>query len=295
VLDFVRITTKIEQITVMMARVEPYRGTFGDPRPARLHGLRLPPAPMPGRHGRRPLKAWRYVAIFSPELIVCAAAVRIGPARQAFWAVWDRADRRLHERTVTGRGAVRLTPGRLTVSEPGLELDVTLDEQRGIEAVCPSGDAYGWTRKQGGIPARGRLRLGGRARTLDGRAIVDDTAAYYVRHTHWRWAAGVGEDVHGRAVAWNLVDGVNDPTENSERTIWVDGAPREAPPQPFAADLSSVGELRFHAEAQRRRHEHRILVRSRYRQPFGTVSGILPGGVTLASGLGVMEDHDVWW
>ena len=36
-------------------------------------------------------------------------------------------------------------------------------------------------------------------------------------------------------------------------------------------------------------------MRSRYRQPFGTFSGELPGGIELAEGYGVMEDHDVHW
>ena len=36
-------------------------------------------------------------------------------------------------------------------------------------------------------------------------------------------------------------------------------------------------------------------MRSRYRQPFGTFSGVLPNGVRLAEGYGVMEDHDVRW
>ena len=37
------------------------------------------------------------------------------------------------------------------------------------------------------------------------------------------------------------------------------------------------------------------LVRSSYRQPFGTFSGVLPGGLALTDGYGVMEHHDVWW
>ena len=52
---------------------------------------------MPARLGTRPLKAWRYIGVFGPELMICVAAVRIGRARQSFWAVWDRDARRLHE------------------------------------------------------------------------------------------------------------------------------------------------------------------------------------------------------
>jgi hypothetical protein len=55
-----------------------------------------------------------------------------------------------------------------------------------------------------------------------------------------------------------------------------------------------VGDLRFAAEATREHNENLLLVRSRYRQPFGTFSGRV-GGVELATGYGVMEAHDVWW
>jgi hypothetical protein len=105
----------------------------------------------------------------------------------------------------------------------------------------------------------------------------------------------VGEDASGRSLAWNLVSGVNDSRSGSERTVWVDGDPREVPPCRFAADLSSVDDLLFTAEAVRERDENLLLVRSRYRQPFGTFSGQLPGGIEVAQGYGVMEEHDVWW
>jgi hypothetical protein len=36
-------------------------------------------------------------------------------------------------------------------------------------------------------------------------------------------------------------------------------------------------------------------MRSYYRQPFGTFTGELPGGLRLADGYGVMEEHEVWW
>jgi hypothetical protein len=273
----------------------PYRGTFGEPRPAALCGLPLPPARMPGRHSLRPLKAWRYVGVFGPELMLCLASVRIGPVRQSFWAVWDRAAGRLYERTAPGPGGVRLMRGGATVIDRTLRLDLRLEETAGVETVCRSAHSYAWTRKQGGIRASGTIELDGARRPFDARAVVDDTAGYHQRHTSWCWSAGVGVDRNASAVAWNLVSGVNDPPGSSERTVWIDGRPVEVASSAFAKDLSSVDALQFSAEAARERHENRLLVRSSYRQPFGTFSGELPGGVALAEGYGVMEEHDVWW
>jgi hypothetical protein len=272
----------------------PYRGRFGTMRPDRLRDLPLPPARMPARRGRRPLKAWRYVGVFGPDLMLCVARVRIGPARQSFWAVWDRATQRLYQRTALTGGAVELGPGRALVRDGGVEIELVLEETDGIECVCPCGHSYAWTRKQGGIAAHGTIRVKGSQRAVNARGIVDDTAAYYERHTAWRWSAGVGTGRDGAALAWNVVDGVNDPPQLSERTLWVDGEPQELEATRFAADLSRVGDLAFHAEAERTRKDNLFLVRSRYRQPFGTFSGTV-GGHELATGYGVMEDHDVYW
>jgi hypothetical protein len=273
----------------------PYRGVFGQPRPAGLDRLALPPGPMPSRLGLRPLKAWRYVGVYGPELMLCLASVRIGPLRQAFWAVWDRTERRLYERTALGHGGLELAPDRARVRAPHVQLELSLAEEPGIETVAASGHGYAWTRKQGGIRARGRVAIGGEVRTIEARAVIDDTAAYYERHTQWNWSAGVGATDDGRELAWNLVAGVNDAPLGSERTVWLDGVAREVPPSRFAADLGAVDDLRFRAEAVRERRENRVLVRSVYRQPFGTFSGTLPGGLELAEGYGVMEEHDVWW
>jgi hypothetical protein len=250
---------------------------------------------MPARDRLRPLKAWRYVGVYGPELMICIGAVRIGPARQAFWAVWDRSAGRLQERTVHGRGGVRLDYGRARVDDGSVQLDLALAETDGIETVCRSGESYGWTRKQAGILAAGTVVIDGVARTLSAGAVIDDTAAYYERHVQWRWSAGVGTARDGGEVAWNLVSGVNDPPHDSERTVWVDGRPAEVGPSSFAPDLSSVDGLRFDAESTRERRENLLLVRSSYRQPFGTFSGVLPDGTELEAGYGVMEEHDVRW
>ena len=258
----------------------------------------------------RPLKAWRYVGVFGPEVMACIAQVRIGRARQSFWAVWDRNERTLHERTRLGRGGVSLARGVAIVDDGAVRIELALAEADGVESVCPSAGAYGWTRKQGGVPVTGSVEVAGRRLELGAaRALIDDTAAYYARHTRWRWCAGVGLDAAGRELAWNLVEGVNDPPASSERTVWIDGVAREAVPTEIREDLSGAGQLRFSTEAVRARRENFGILRSSYRQPFGTFSGRLPStlaggaaaaapdrdGVELAEGYGVMEEHDAWW
>jgi Protein of unknown function (DUF2804) len=235
------------------------------------------------------------VGVFGPEVMLCAGTARVGPARQSFWAVWDRRAGRFFEHTRLGAGRVMLLPGRVRVLEPRVQVDLTLEEVDGVETVARSGTAYAWTRKQGGILATGVIAIDGIPAVVHARAVVDDTAAYYPRQTAWRWSAGVGAATDGCRLPWNLVSGVNDSPSDSERTVWVDGQPQEVAPVSFDPDLSGVGELRFSAEAERARNDNLLLIRSSYRQPFGTFSGVLPNGATLADGYGVMEEHDAWW
>jgi hypothetical protein len=289
------------------AQIPAYRGAFGIIRPRAFDRVPLPPVRMPTWRGTRPLKRWRYVGVYGPELMLCVGHVRVGPGRQSFWAVWDRATGRLRERTRRTGGGVRLgidRPGRVLVVDDGMEIDVTLDEVDGVETICPNGDAYAWTRKQGGVRARGTVVLDGVVRTLDAFAVIDDSAGYHARRTAWRWCAGVGRAADGRSLAWNLVAGVNDPERGSERTVWLGGVPVEVGPvAQFADDLGTVEtddgvDLRFAAEAVRERRENLLLVRSEYRQPFGTFAGVLPtstGPIALAEGWGVMEEHKAVW
>lgn len=259
---------------------------------------------MPLWRGGRPLKRWRYVGVYGAELSVCAAQVRIGPAAQAFWAIWDRAAGRLHERTLwLPSRAVRVEPGRLRVHDRrrGVRIELELRERAGVEVVCPHGEQYVWTRKQAGIPAQGFVEIGdGPRRRFAAPAVVDDTAGYHARETAWRWSAGAGFSPEGTPLAWNLVTGVNDPPEGSERAVWVDGAPREVGPVELAADLTSVrfaegGELRCEIEAVRARRDDFRVLASDYEQPFGRFTGTLPGGLVLAEGFGVMERHRARW
>ncbi|HXW59784.1 MAG TPA: DUF2804 family protein [Solirubrobacteraceae bacterium] len=263
--------------------------------------------------GPRPLKRWRYVAVFAEGLAACAARVQIGPARQSFWALYlDGHPLRERTRLMPRSGELQLSPasppgvtprglGRLAIADRGVALELELQEGGAIEAVCPHGRREVWTRKQAGVGARGTLSLDGAPRRrVDARAVIDDTAGYHARRTEWWWTAGVGEGLDGVALAWNLVSGVNDPRNGSERAVWVAGRPSEVAPVSFASDLASVrcedgSQLRFHAEVRRSRRDNLLVLSSDYLAPFGSFSGTLPGGVELARGLGVVEHHRARW
>jgi hypothetical protein len=244
---------------------------------------------------RRPLKRWRYVGAYGPDLMLCAGNAHIGPLRQRFWAL-ATPDGRIRENTaLVGSGGVVLDSSELAIDGDGVRARLKIDETNGVETLSPHGDSYIWTRKQGGARVAGLIELDGEPIQFEARGIVDDSAGYHARHTLWSWSAGVGLSVDGAAVAWNLVDGLHDAAEASERTVWVDGAPREVGAVEFAADLSRVGDLRFSEWSAREDNTNALLLKSKYRQPFGTFVGTLPDGTELRQGYGVMESHDVLW
>lgn len=245
-------------------------------------------------------KRWRYVALFDEELMLCAARAEVGPLAQSFWVLWDREARRQWAHTALRPGSreVRFDGARLEVAARDVRASLELGECEPIEATCRSGRSSAWTRKRAGVPISGTVEGPGRHWTVDSHGVNDESAGHHAHRTSWRWSAGVGESSDGRALAWNLVEGINDPPRGSERAIWVDGVPTEPPPVRFdgieAVDLAGGERLGFAPESEHARDDDYLLVRSRYRHRFGSFSGAL-GGHRLARGLGVMEEHDALW
>ena len=62
-----------------------------------------------------------------------------------------------------------------------------------------------------------------------------------------------------------------------------------------AVDFAEGDRLEFAVEAVRERRDNLIVVRSDYRQPFGTFAGSLPGVGEVSGALGVMEHHIARW
>jgi hypothetical protein len=305
----------------MAAGIEslPWRGP-GTGRP----DLPLPPDRMrPRRYGVW-LKRWRYVGVFAEEMLACAARVEVGPLGQTFWLIWDRDERRMWEHTKLrlpgGRGEVWMEgpdrPGSREVAPSEgstTRIEATHPEAgqvraflrfpgvgRWAEAVCATGEGgYVWTRKRADVPVDANVRIGDQRWRFDARGVEDESAGYHPRHTVWSWSAGAGRTTDGRSVGWNLVNGINDPPQRSERAIWLDGEPTEPGPVEFE-DLEAIAfadgaRLEFDAECERKKAERRAFVSYEYRQPLGTFAGTLPGGIELEHGLGVMEHHDAHW
>jgi hypothetical protein len=254
--------------------------------------------PMIRRGGMR--KRWRYVGVYGPQLMLCAAVVRVGPARQSFWTLWDRESGCQHGRThLRPGGDVSLRGPSLIVRGDGVEADLTLGEGEPVEVVCPSGErGYGWTRKRAGLRVSGSVQTPEGSFEVDALGVDDESAGYHKRQTSWFWSAGVGRAADGRAVAWNLVEGINDPPRDSERAIWLDGSPHEPGPVVFAGlDEVAFGDgatLSFASETERARDDNFLLFRSRYQHRFGTFAGSLDG-VALGEAFGVMERHEALW
>jgi hypothetical protein len=274
-----------------------YRGDGSD-RPTTIP---LPPAKASMFRGFRMRKHWRYLGVWSPAVSICAARVRVGPLAQEFWGIWHREAGKLTEHSRLRAGRVHLRPGGLEVADRQVRIDLGLEptSASAFEVVTPVGRAWTWTRKQEGR-ARGTATIEGREVPVDGVAMLEDNDGYHPRLTHWWWAAGAGRLTDGRTAMWNAVVGLNDTLPHIENTVWIDGQPRPIGLVTIAKDLTRVmfgdgSAMRFTEEAERATKIDFFIVRSAYRQPFGTFAGTLPDGLELAEGYGVMEDHRALW
>jgi hypothetical protein len=146
------------------------------------------------RRGRM-LKRWRYVGVYGPAVMLCAARAQIGPFRQSFWALWDREGGRRYARTRMLRGGRELTIDGSELRLDAVEASARLrfGDAAPVESVCPSGErGYAWTCKRAGIPVTGTIEAGGRRWQVEAVGVDDRSAGYHQRHTSWHWSAGVG-------------------------------------------------------------------------------------------------------
>ena len=175
-----------------------------------------------------------------------------------------------------------MKPGGIVVRDRGNSLDITLDEDpaTAFEVVTPVGRGWTWTRKLT-IRARGTARLNGVELPIDGMAMIDENDGYHPRLTHCWWSGGTSVVADGRVATWSVIVGLNDRLPHIENTMWIGGVPQQIGPVTFAPDLSRVtfsdgNVLHFTQESERASLVDMFVIRSAYRQPFGTFTGALP-------------------
>ena len=243
---------------------------------------------------RRPLKSWRYVGVFGPDLMLCAGHASVAGLPQRLWAVWDRGARAFHEETRMRAGAWR-SRAAVLVRGRDLSIDLVLESAGEPVEVVSHGRSYIWTRKRP-AHARGSVRAGGRMlRVAAAPALRRRLRRPSPRPPAWDWKPARAAPQTAAGSPGTPWPAIHDDPATSERTVWVDGVATPADPVTFSDALDAVGGLRFDAEAQRVRHDRLLVVESEYRQPFGRFNGALPGGIHLAEGFGVMERHRARW
>ncbi len=205
----------------------------------------------------------------------------------------------------------------LAVDLPGIRANLDIVGS-GTPLTVVSGDVGrgsgrpGLTVKNVGLLAMGTVTVEGRSYTLDdARASLDWTQAFFPRHTAWFWATGAGTAVDGRTVGFNIAKGVHDDVHGryNENALWIDGTPSALPPVTFTiakgttpwsihSDDGSV-DLVFEPRGERSEDVNLVVLRSRYRQPFGSFTGRLRDAkgreVRIEGVPGVTEDHEAVW
>lgn len=203
----------------------------------------------------------------------------------------------------------RLRDGRVTVE---LELDRGLrrpalagrltgwaDGVRPMVTCQPFGGGRGMYSHKALLPAEGWLDVGGE-RIVFGRAdshvLLDDHKGFYPYVMRWDWVTAAGRDPAGRLVGFNLTrNQCVEPDRYGENGFWIDGELHLLPPVRFTRlpkrrfgrgardgtgewrirDQRGQVDLRFDATVGGRVDVNALLIRSRYRGPFGTFRGRL--------------------
>ncbi len=141
------------------------------------------------------------------------------------------------------------------------------------------------------MPVEGQLLLGDdelRFSLDDGHLLMDDHRGYYPYVMRWDWVTAAGRDAEGRQIGFNLTRNASiDPERYNENGLWVDGRLHRLPPVEFVRrdsqqpevwtvfDREGRVELRFEVEVPGRVDINALVLRSRYRGPFGSFRGTL--------------------
>ena len=198
-----------------------------------------------------------------------------------------------------------------------------------LVVVLPVGPNQAMYSHKVALPVEGHLELGalgpqttgpgpttGQRLHLDPREsviLVDVHKAHYPHHTWWNWATFAGRDDTGRRLALNLTHNVNPhDRRTNENALWIDGRAHRLGAARFQipnAETSSSQpwrihttdgrvHLTFHPRGARSQHLDLGVLKTSFRQPYGTFNGTIKLGeetLHIRDLTGVCEDHDSLW
>jgi hypothetical protein len=185
---------------------------------------------------------------------------------------------------------------------PRVEADLLIDTRPPThQVVCqPLGKGRAMYSHKGQFPATGQLQVGDTRQNLGDRAsyvLLDDHKGFYPSVMEWDWATGGGLLADGRMMGFNLTrNQALEPERYNENALWLDWTIDLLPPVRFERFGEGVGshwtmrdqegrvDLRFDVVAEGKVDINALIIRSKYRGPFGIFQGTLRTrqGETLA-------------
>ena len=165
--------------------------------------------------------------------------------------------------------------------------------QTPLVVAIPFGENRGMYSHKGLVPLEGTLTVGAETSTFErgtGYLLMDDHRGYYPWVMEWDWLTTARYNDDGRLFGFNLTRNASiDPGRFNENAFWLDGDVHPLPPVTFARsgegaaevwrirDAHGRVEVDFHVEIPGRVDINALVVRSKYRGPFGTCRGTVTG------------------
>lgn len=223
-------------------------------------------------------KRWRFVGLYSREIVVGIAVVQVGYIGTSFAYVFDMERKSMTEFTaksplginsivpdhafegdlsfIQGSNRILVRYGHEgSVNEVDVDINsgsllkihARMDESPEVitphQIIIPTpGGGFAFTHKSAGLPVEGRIVTRDHEYELKkGEAFgaIDHSAGYHDYHWEWRWASFGGLADDGVRVGLNLAEPAYHPTIN-ENALWVDGNLIPLGEASFAFDPKSI-------------------------------------------------------
>lgn len=159
------------------------------------------------------------------------------------------------------------------------------------------------------MPVGGSVNLGSEEVIFqDGQSqlIIDDHKGYYPYPTRYDWVTGMGRDVEGKMIGFNLTDNqILDHEKNNENCLWHDGQLNVLPPIKVERPDGYKGEwlikdeygmvnLKFRPVIHTAVDVNLLIMRSKYQGPYGYFDGHLQNSegvnIPVSNMFGMGED-----